>query len=407
MKSATVALGDYIEQVRGISYKPDEISDKLLPDFIPILRAGNFDENGLNFNDLVYIHKSKVKDEQLIRKGDILLAASSGSKDIVGKNVQFKDDYKGTFGAFCKVVRPKKYFIAEFVGKFFRTPYYRNVIRKSIQGANINNLRSEHIDDLRIPFLEVAEQRRIADLLSKAELLIAKRKESIALLDEYLKSVFLEMFGEANKSAFPVQKLNDVSKKITDGEHGTVARLENGKLYLMARNITVNNSIDLSEVAYISEEDHNKIFKRCNPETGDLMMVCVGATIGKVVLVPENMEPFSLARSVALIKPDRNKVISQYLLWFFNSESGKRQIKNNTNESAQGGLYTGKLREINIPVPPLKLQNQFAQLVAKVETLKSHCGKSLIELDNIYRVLTQKVFDSRESKQSNEKAIRI
>lgn len=279
------------------------------------------------------------------------------------------------------------------VNKEKANPRYIYYFLKSIKLTDAGYSRHfKFLKEIKIPVIPIQDQIRIAEILSQAENLITQRKEGILLLDELLKSTFLEMFGQSDKQKFPLQKLDKVSLKITDGEHGTVNRLEYGKLYFMARNITVYNTIDLKEVSFISDEDHNKIFKRCNPEQGDLMMVCVGATIGKVVLVPENMEPFSLARSVALIKPNKSIITSEYLLWFFNSELGKRQIKNSTNAAAQGGLYTGKLKNINISIPPIALQNKFATIVKKVEILKSEYQASLKELENMYGVLSQKAF---------------
>ena len=72
---------------------------------------------------------------------------------------------------------------------------------------------------------------------------------------------------------------------------------------------------DRTEVDYLSNEDHSRIFKRCNPKKGDLLLVCVGATIGRVCLMPDN-EEYSLARSVALIKPKKTFLNSLFLLYF-------------------------------------------------------------------------------------------
>lgn len=254
------------------------------------------------------------------------------------------------------------------------------------------NRHFKFLKSIKIPIPEnLADQIRIAEVLTKVETLIEQRKESIDLLDDFLKSTFLDMFGQGYKSIFPIEKLIDVSKKITDGEHGTVKRLDKGRLYLMARNITSKNELSFEDVSYISEDDHQKIFKRCNPEKNDLLMVCVGATIGKVALVP-NMEDFSIARSVALIKPDFDKINSNYLLWFFNTEYGMRQIKKGSNEAAQAGLYTGNLKKIKIPIPPIKLQNKFALIVEKADNVKEQYKESLKELENLFGSLSQKAF---------------
>lgn len=198
------------------------------------------------------------------------------------------------------------------------------------------------------------------------------------------------MFGEYFADEY-LEELDSVSIKITDGEHGTVPRVEKGILYLMARNISANNSLDFKEVSYIEEKVHEKIYSRCNPEYGDLLIVCVGATIGKVALVPD-IEQFSMARSVALVKYNRDVINGNYLLWLFNHNYMKSQLKNSSNESAQAGLYIGKIKKLKVPVPPIELQNQFANFVKQVDKLKANMENSLKELENNFNSLMQRAF---------------
>ena len=176
--------------------------------------------------------------------------------------------------------------------------------------------------------------------------------------------------------------LNDVSIKITDGEHGTVPRVEHGRLYLMARNITDTNKIDLTEVSYIPEESHKKIFSRCNPEKDDLLLVCVGATVGKVALVPD-MDEFSMARSVALIKPNKQLINSLFLLSLMKSDYMQFQINNCTHVAAQAGLYTNMIKELKFKLPPIELQNKFADFVKQVDKQKFECQAFIKILNKI------------------------
>jgi type I restriction enzyme S subunit len=122
------------------------------------------------------------------------------------------------------------------------------------------------------------------------------------------------------------------------------------------------------------------------------MLVCVGATIGKTVLVPQVKE-FSIARSVALIKYKRKLINGRYILWLFNMDYMKRQMKNNSNESAQAGLYIGKIKELKVPVPPIELQNQFATFIQQVDKLKFEAQKSLNEMQQLFDSLMQKYFE--------------
>ena len=112
---------------------------------VPILRANNI--NGqLNYEDLVYVPREKVKGEQFVKALDIIIAMSSGSKHLVGKAAQAYQDFEGGFGTFCGLVRISEEVNQKFIGLFFQSPVYRNEISRLSIGININNLRSENIE---------------------------------------------------------------------------------------------------------------------------------------------------------------------------------------------------------------------------------------------------------------------
>lgn len=187
-------LGDVIEQIRGVSYRPSDLYDHLCNDSVILLRANNIQDGKIVLNDVVYVSKSRVDKPQYLRRGDILVCTSSGSKEIVGKAAFVDEDLPMVFGAFCKVIRPKIE-CCKYIGYFFQSPYYRNHISAASAGANINNLRNEHIADLYIPLPPLSTQRRIAAVLDKVSALIAKRRQQLDKLDELVKSRFMEMFG--------------------------------------------------------------------------------------------------------------------------------------------------------------------------------------------------------------------
>ncbi len=193
-------LGEHVFQVRGISFKPDNIITTEKDGYVPVIRSNNITEEGFKETDLIYIKKEFIRQEQLIKGGDLVLTASSGSKKTIGKNIQFDCDFNGSFGAFCKLVRPKKSINSKYLYHFFKTRFFRNSIERIVQGANIANLKNEYIDDLQILLPPFDDQIRIATLLSKVENLITRRREQLKQLDELLKSVFLEMFGSIIKS---------------------------------------------------------------------------------------------------------------------------------------------------------------------------------------------------------------
>lgn len=385
-------LEDKILQIRGISYKPNDISVTPIQGFVPILKANNITENGLNTNNLIYIHKSKIKPEQFIKKGDLLLAASSGSKEIVGKNIYFENDFEGSFGAFCKLVRPKENIYPKFVSVFFKTPYFKRHIRNLINGALINNLKNEHIDSLLIPSLSHTDQLHIANILSKVENLINQRKESIALLDEFLKSTFLEMFGDpsTNRKKFLKGTIRDV---VTEVKYGTSSPSEDeGEYpYLRMNNITSEGYMDFSKLKYINVDVKEK--EKYVVRKGDLLFNRTNSKelVGKTGVFNEDQE---MIIAGYLIRVRTNEKANPWFLWgYLNSIHGKQALLGMCKSIVgMANINAQELQGIKILIPPIELQTQFAQIVEKTEALKAQYQQSLQGLENLYGSLSQKAF---------------
>jgi type I restriction enzyme S subunit len=386
-------LDKYIKQVRGISYSPNDISEIPLDNYLPILKANNIQENRLDTSSLIYIHESKIKKEQLIKRGDLLLAASSGSKDIVGKNVFFESDFKGSFGAFCKVVRPNQNIYPKFLGVFFKTPVYKRHIRNLIQGANINNLRNEDIDSLKIPDFSKEDQLHIANILTKAENLVFQRKESIHLLDEYLKSTFLEMFGDPMRNEKGWSKLDgqNYCQKITVGVVIKPAShyVEKGVIAIRSLNVKPNK-FDLTNLVYFSKKTNETELSKSILREGDVVFVRTGVT-GTAAIVPKELDGCNCI-DLIITRPKIGIMDAIYLTYFFNSDIGKRIVTSKEVGGIQKHFNIGAIKALKIPVPPIELQNRFAQIVEKTDVLKTQYQQSLHELEDLYGSLSQKAF---------------
>lgn len=159
-------LGNLVHVLRGVSYRKEDARDKPSDGFLPILRATNI--NGqLTFDDLVYVPERYVSDTQHLQVGDIVIAASSGSRDVVGKAAPLITPWVGSFGAFCYGLRPIYYGTARFIAWFLQTSEYRDRVSALSAGVNINNLRREHIEETPIPFAPLSEQHRIVAEIEK------------------------------------------------------------------------------------------------------------------------------------------------------------------------------------------------------------------------------------------------
>lgn len=181
----TAPVSSLCTKLRGVSFSKGDACRSPTKGLVPIIRANNLANDGIVFEDLIYVPASCVGEGQRLRKNDVIVAMSSGSKAVVGKTAQLLHPWEGSFGAFCGVLRPTQHIDNRYFGMFFRTRAYRNAISELAAGTNINNLKNEHFEAISVPLAPLQEQRRIVakleDLLGKVDA-CQKRLERIPLI---------------------------------------------------------------------------------------------------------------------------------------------------------------------------------------------------------------------------------
>lgn len=163
-------------------------------------------------------------------------------------------------------------------------------------------------------------------------------------------------------------KIQNITSKVTDGDHKTPPRIHSGYRLLSAKNVR-DGHLDFENVDFIAESDYLKSRERCLPQTGDLLIVSVGGTIGRSSLVPEDSN-FALVRSVALLKP--LMFCSEYLKYSMDSQLLQDSIHENKRGGAQPCLYLSEISKFYFPMPPLEEQQR---IVAKVDELMALCDQ--------------------------------
>ena len=381
-------LGDVIEQIRGVSYKPSDLNDNLSDDSVVLLRANNIQDGKIVLDDVVYVSKSKVSESQFLRQGDILVCTSSGSKELVGKAAFIDEDLPMVFGAFCKVVRPNIE-CCKYMGYFFQSPYYRKHISEASAGANINNLRNEHIADLHFPLPSLEEQRKIVAVLDKVSDLIAKRRTQLDKLDELVKSRFIEMFGDPVTNSFnlPLSSLSQLGKfgrGVSKHRPRNAPELLGGKYPLIQTGEVANS--DLYILSY--QNTYSELgFKQSKMWKAGTLCITIAANIAKTAILtfdacfPDSVVGFSA-------NDKTNNIFIHYWFSFF-----QQILESQAPESAQKNINLQILSDLKIIVPPIELQNQFADFVKQTDKSKLAIQKNLEKLEILKKSLMQKYFD--------------
>lgn len=149
-------LGDFCDYISGVTFEKSHASKSSFENSILILRSNNID-NGINFNDTLFVDQSHVSAEQYLIAGDILICMSSGSKSHVGKSALITNLSKASFGAFCGVLRPKNTEHSEYLSFYMQSELFRQELSRLSAGSNINNLKKEHILDQKIKLPQITQ----------------------------------------------------------------------------------------------------------------------------------------------------------------------------------------------------------------------------------------------------------
>jgi len=389
-------LGDHVKQVRGITYQSGDAIESADEGYLPILRSNNIEEGTLNFDGLIYVPEKLVKEHQKILAGDLLLTASTGSKKVIGKNGAATKDMDASFGAFCKVIRAKESIDQGYLKHFFQTPYYRRSIQDVVNGANINNIKTEHINDLKIHLPPLSTQKKIAAILDSADAHRQKTKQLLAKYDELAQSIFLEMFGDpvTNPKGWEVKRLEDCTKKIGSGatpRGGKDAYKDEGISLIRSLNIH-DNEFKLKNLALIDEEQANDL-KNVIVEKGDVLFNITGASVCRCCIVPEEILPARVNQHVSILRPS-SCLASEYLMHFMNSKNQKVKLFELATKggATREAITKQDLQDMEILVPDLALQKKFS---LTMDNLKEQVLNLLKESDmseSLFNSLLQKAF---------------
>ncbi|MVT09521.1 restriction endonuclease subunit S [Chitinophaga tropicalis] len=260
-------------------------------------------------------------------------------------------------------------------------------------GTTFLELSKLRFEQFEIPIPDYSDQIKIATVLSKAEALIRRRKESIDLLDEFLKSTFLKMFGDPvrNEKGWKKKTLEELVAKDCPLTYGIVQPGDdypNGVPIVRPMDLT-NEDISLKGLKLIDPEISEK-FKR-TILAGNEILLCVRGTTGVISLATDELVGCNVTRGITPIwfSEDACKLFMFYLL---KSTSIQNEISKKTYGSALRQINLSDIRKLELINPPNKLQRKFEDIAKRARLLKTQFQSSLADSEKLYASLSQRAF---------------
>ena len=353
--------------------------------YIRMLQIRDFTQSEKVVPEYVKISKST----KICQADDILIARYGAS---IGKILT---GLSGAYNVAIMRAIPDTHMLQKkYLYYYLKSPYFQTAILNVGSRAAQAGFNKEDLSKLEIKCPLLSEQDSIIDILQKVESIIGKRKKELIFLGELVKARFVEMFGTLhdNENGFDIVTIEDVCSLIKDGTHQTPQYTEDkkeGYKFLSSKNV-MSQKVDWTNIKYIPAELHEKLYATIKPQRNDILMSKNGVNYG-VAAVNDTDEVFDIYVSLALLRP--KKIIDPvFLKCVINNPETKWQFDSSIKGIGVPNLHLGEIKKTRMFLPPIELQNQFADFVRAIDKSKVAIKKSLDETQILFDSLMQKYF---------------
>ena len=265
------------------------------------------------------------------------------------------------------------------------------ILEDGFKGAGLKHISKKYISEIKIPLLSLQDQQKIVQLLTQIEELIKKREKSIKLLDELIKSTFLDMFGDPvlNPRKLKKEKIKKFGKIVTGN---TPPRKEeeyyndNFIEWIKTDNIHSNKQYVTTASEYLSEKGMKK--GRVLKKSG-LLITCIAGSLKSIGNVAMTDRKITFNQQINAIQPFEN-IEPLFLYWLI--KLNKNYIQTFATSSMKKIITKGEFQEIKFIKPPFKLQERFSQIAYKMTEMKEKENQKLKQLEDLHNSMMNKAF---------------
>ncbi|HAT8498280.1 TPA: restriction endonuclease [Vibrio vulnificus] len=373
---------------------PKDIDEDQIVSFVAMASAS---EAGLLLGEELRVLKDTKKGFTYFERGDVLLAKITPCFEN-GKTLrpyQIKNQVGFGSTEFHVVRADLEKLDPTYLFYLLWSDAFRFLGTNAMAGAaGQKRVGTPFLKQLEIPLPPLDEQKRIAAILDKADAIRQKRKQAIDLADEFLRSVFLDMFGDpvTNPKGWEVKVCKDLFKRVTVGivVKPSSYYVESGVPALRSLNIGCYG-IRPENLVYVSKSDNESRLSKTRVYEGDLVIVRSGQP-GKTAVVCKEFDGVN-AIDILIATPKEELIDQQFFAFFMNSEGGKKIVLAEQRGQVQKHFNVGSLNSTGIPLPPLSLQRTFAEIVATV--YGKYQTNKVTEFNEVFNSLSQKAFSGQ------------
>ena len=321
-------------------------------------------------------------DEELV-----LLAEDGGNFGSKEKPIAYRVSGKCWVNNHAHVLKPKACIDVDYL--CYSLMFYD--VTGLVNGATRQKLTQADMRKMMIPLRSVHEQQKINQQLGLVFSTISEYHSALDLLDQLVKSRFVEMFGdmESNPKKWRESTVGQECYYIKDGPHKSPPYVDEGIPFISTRNVVNGDGIDWSTAKYISEVDYLECIKKCKPEKGNILY-SKGGTTGIAKLI-ETDRRFANWVHVAVLKFGE-QLNGKFFERMLNMNYCYQQSQRLTKGIANRDFVLSAIAQVKIFVPPIGLQKQYEEFVRQTDKSKAEIQNALNELEILKKSLMQQYF---------------
>lgn len=395
-KVSVTVLSDLIDDIRsGFASGQEDLGG------IFQIRMNNITRDGaLDISKRRYVpNDKKVNESTLLRAGDVVFNMTN-SPDLVGKTAIFPGLREPVVYSnhFLRIRTNEKVLRSDYLARWLQLQFKRGVFKSmSRQWVNQATVSKYALLGLSIPLVSLEKQRKASAALDLVDALRAKRRAAIALLDDLTQSIFLDMF-DGPASEWPVLNVEEVAApdkgSIRTGPFGSQLLhdefVDSGVSVLGIDN-AVANEFRWGKSRFITPEKYKQLF-RYTVKPGDVLITIMG-TCGRCAIVPDDIPTAINTKHLCCITLDRKRCLPEFLHSYFLLHPRAQSYLHKAAKGAiMSGLNMSIIKALPLHLPPIELQEDYADRLRGIQRLKASHASHLRELDDLFGSLQQRAF---------------